>query len=47
MARMRGPSRSLLKDQTGTFQAGLIAMAALLAVTTLLAWLLRVVIKEE
>jgi MFS family permease len=36
-----------LKDQTGTFQAGLIAMAALLAVTTLLAWSLRLVIKEE
>jgi hypothetical protein len=36
---MRGPSARL--------EAGLIAMAALLAVTTLLAWLLRVVIKEE
>jgi ACS family tartrate transporter-like MFS transporter len=36
-----------LKDQTGTFEAGLIAMAALLALTTLLAWSLRRVIKEE
>jgi ACS family tartrate transporter-like MFS transporter len=36
-----------LKDQTGTFEAGLLAMAALLAVTTLLAWSLKLVIKEE
>jgi ACS family tartrate transporter-like MFS transporter len=36
-----------MKDQTGSFEAGLLTMAGLLAVTTLLAASLKLVIKEE
>jgi MFS transporter, ACS family, tartrate transporter len=36
-----------LKDFTGSFTSGLLAMAAILLVTTLLAWSLRLIIKVE
>ena len=36
-----------LKDATGSFEAGLLAMAGFLAVSTLFAFLLRLVIREE
>jgi MFS transporter, ACS family, tartrate transporter len=36
-----------LKDYTGSFTTGLLAMGGILFITTLLAWSLRLVIKVE
>jgi ACS family tartrate transporter-like MFS transporter len=36
-----------LRDATGSFSAGLLAMAALLALATAMSWSLRFVVREE